>query len=495
MSRAAINIVEAMESDAIWRRWFKHPATWRPWRAFLKALFALPMTDAELDLFKTCTGRTAPPAAGALETWLIVGRRGGKSFVLALIACFLACFRDWAPHLSPGERGLVMVIATDRRQARVIFRYCRALLIEVPVLAPLVERADDDKIELANGINIEIVTASFRAVRGHTIVAALLDELAFWRTDETAANPDAEILEALRPAMATVPGAMLLGASSPYARRGVLYDAHRAHYGREDADALVWQAPTRTMNPSVRQSVIDKAYDRDPASAAAEYGAQFRSDIESFVSRDVVAAAVVAGRHELPPRDGVRYVGGVDPSGGSADAMTLSIAHRESDGRVILDAVRERRPPFSPEAVVQEFALLLRDYHIHAVTGDHWGGEFVREPFRKAGIEYVLAELPKSDLYRDMLPLLNAGRVELLDHSRLVTQLCGLERRTARSGKDSIDHALGAHDDVVNSAAIAITLAATVRHRMKITKHDLAVLRRPPRRGYGYGRHVPVSFR
>jgi hypothetical protein len=85
----------------------------------------------------------------------------------------------------------------------------------------------------------------------------------------------------------------------------------------------------------------------------------FRTDVETFISRDVIDASVVDGRHELPRVEGVRYVAFVDPSGGSADAMTLAIAHAES-GRGVLDVVRERRPPFSPDAVVADFATQAR---------------------------------------------------------------------------------------------------------------------------------------
>jgi hypothetical protein len=70
-----------------------------------------------------------------------------------------------------------------------------------------------------------------------------------------------------------------------------------------------------------------------------------------------------------------------------------------------------------------------------------------------SNVVYVLAEKPKSDIYRDMLPLLNSGRVELLDVPRLAAQLCGLERRSARGGRDSVDHAPSGHDDLCNSAA------------------------------------------
>jgi hypothetical protein len=136
--------------------------------------------------------------------------------------------------------------------------------------------------------------------------------------------------------------------------------------------------------------------------------------------------------------------------------MTLGIAHKEADGTSILEAIRERRPPFSPEAVVAEFSALLKSYRCSKVVGDRYAGEWPREQFRKYGIRYEPSAKPKSDLYRDCLALLNSRRVSLLDNPRLVNQLVGLERRTARGGRDSIDHAPGAHDDVANAVCGAL---------------------------------------
>ena len=299
-------------------------------------------------------------------------------------------------------------------------------------------------------------------MRGHSIIAALLDEIAFWRNDESA-NPDAEILAAIRPAMATIPGAKLLCASSPYARRGVLHQAHKDHFGKNGDPKLVWQAATLTMNPTVPREVIDEAYERDPASAAAEYGAQFRSDIESFVSRESLDAVVVPGRFELPPihSAGHSYCAFTDPSGGAADSFTLAISHQDrATGAGILDCVRERKPPFSPADVISEFCDVLKMYNCNSVTGDRYGGEFPRELFRNGSITYELADKPKSDLYKEFLPLLNSNKVELLDLPRLHTQLASLERRTARGGRDSIDHPPGAHDDLGNAVAGALVIAA-----------------------------------
>jgi hypothetical protein len=453
-----VSIIEATEDPVLFARWFRKRETWASWFAFLKVLFGLPMSGAELETFRSCTGRTTPPNGITREAHLICGRRAGKSFVLALTAVYLSSFVDWRGCFSPGERGTIMVIAADRKQARTIFRYILALL-KVRLLAGLVERSGAEFIDLNNCVTVEIQTASFRTTRGYTMVAALCDELAFWRSDEGSANPDSEIIAALRPAMATVPGSMLLCASSPYARRGALWDAFRKHHGR-DGPVLVWKADTRTMNPTVPEEVIAEAYEADPASAAAEYGAQFRTDVETYVAREVVESVVMRGRFELPPSQRGGYVAFVDPSGGSSDSMTLAIAHRQKDGSAVSDAVRERRPPFSPEAVVAEFCALLKSYRIATVQGDRYAGEWPVEAFAKHGIRYEQSAAPKSDLYRDLLPLLNSGRVELLDHPRLIAQLCQLERRTARSGKDSIDHAPGAHDDIANAVAGALVLAS-----------------------------------
>jgi hypothetical protein len=167
---------------------------------------------------------------------------------------------------------------------------------------------------------------------------------------------------------------------------------------------------------------------------------------------------VIDGRFELPRIEGVRYFAFTDPSGGSSDSMTLAVAHLQGD-RVILDAIRERRSPFSPDAVVAEFAATLKAYAIGSTVGDRYAGEWPRERFRVHGIEYRVGDKPKSDLYLNLLPLLNSGRIELLDHSRLVGQLCGLERKTSRAGKDSIDHPPGAFDDAANAVAGAASLA------------------------------------
>jgi hypothetical protein len=210
----------------------------------------------------------------------------------------------------------------------------------------------------------------------------------------------------------------------------------------------------------IPQEEIDRKYEEDPSIAAAEFGAEFRADLQSFVDRDTVEACIDRGVRERPFERQWRYVAFVDPSGGRADAFTLAIAHKEGK-TAILDAVREVRPPFSPESVVEEFCALLKAYRITKVFGDRYGGEWPREQFRERGVTYEPSGKPKSEIYRDTLPLLNSDAVALLEHPRLVAQLLNLERRTTNGfrGRDSIDHAPGAHDDIANSACGALELA------------------------------------
>src|SRR5690348_2416437 len=206
--RPPIDIVRAAHRDDMFKKWFakSHGGLddWHSWFSFLRVLFGLPTTDTDLELFRQCTGRQTPKVDGYRESWLVVGRRGGKSAILSLVAVYLGTFYDWSRYLQHGERGSILIIASDRKQGRVIFRYVRGLLTIVPHLQNMITRETADTIDLSNNISIEIMAGNYRSVRGYTVVASLADEIAFWRSDESA-NPDREVLNSLRPAMMTIP--------------------------------------------------------------------------------------------------------------------------------------------------------------------------------------------------------------------------------------------------------------------------------------------------
>jgi hypothetical protein len=396
--------------------------SWKAWRIILIAAMGEALTDDERPTFTALTGgREHEPLERVEEFCAVIGRRGGKSRSMATLAAYIGGL--CSHQLVPGETGVVLLIAPDQRQAKIALDYCTAIFEQSPILRQLIANRTADTLELTNGISIEVRSANFRRLRGPTYIAAICDEAAFWFSDEWSTNTDSEIINAVRPGLSTTGGPLII-ASSPYAKRGVLWETHRRHFGKNgDPRILVAQGASRDFNPLLPQSVVDRAMERDRAHATAEYLAQFRSDIESFVSYEVVRACI-GDYIEAAPVSGHRYSAFVDPSGGSADSFTMGISHRDGE-RIYIDATREIQPPFSPEAVINEFAALCKSYRVRTIVGDKYAGEFPREQFRKRGIEYRCSDKTKSDLFRDLLPLLNAGRIVLPKSDRLVNQICG----------------------------------------------------------------------
>ena len=272
--------------------------SWHAWRVLMIAAMGEALTDAERETFTKLTGREREPLARVEEFAAVVGRRGGKSRAMATLAAYIGglCRHD----LAPGERGVLLCIAPDQKQASITLDYATAAFEASPILSQLIAARLADTLELTNGITIEVRAATFRRLRGPTYVAVIADEAAFWYSDEFSSNTDTEILNAVRPGLATTGGPLII-ASSPYARRGVLWELHRRHYGPDgDPLILVAQGTSREFNPSLKQSVVDRALERDRAAASAEYLAQFRTDIETFVAYEIVQACV--GDHvEMAP--------------------------------------------------------------------------------------------------------------------------------------------------------------------------------------------------
>jgi hypothetical protein len=434
--------------------------SWRPWRALLIAIVGEKLTAAERAIFKALTEREREPLEPVEEFWAVIGRRGGKTRAMAVLGAYLAACCDHRSVLAPGERGVLPIMAASTLQAAQAFNFVTGVFGTAPNLKGLVDGQTSDTLSLTTGIDIQVRPASYRTIRGITAIAAIGDEIAFWRSDDSA-NPDKEILKALRPSLATT-GGLLACISSPHAKRGELYATFKRQFRPEGHPLiLVAKAASRVMNSSLSQKVVDRAYEEDPEAASAEYGAEFRGDLEIFVSREAIEAAVSRGALVRAPLAGVTYHAFCDPSGGSNDSMTMAIAHREGEA-IVLDCVGERKAPFSPDGVVAEFAETFKQYRTTIIVGDRYAGEWPRERFAAHGITYRSSEMNRSELYLAFLPLLNSGRLDLLDSPRMIAQFVGLERRTARSGKDFVDHAPGAHDDVSNAVAGAIVAAAGI---------------------------------
>ena len=457
MKHTTISVSDAMDSPKLLGPFFAGPS-WDTWRTVVKAMFAERMTAAEIETFRSVAERD-PPIAPVSEGVFIIGRGGGKDSVATSIATNIAVNFDPRGKLRPGEKAVVMLLAVDRAQAGVAFSYIRGYFEEVPALAKLVKHIDADSIELRNRVCIEVHTNSYRAVRGRSLLCVICDEVAFWRSEDSA-SPDVETAGAVQPGLARIKNSMLILISTAHRRSGLLYQKWRDAYGKNDPEVLVVKGTTLQFNPTFDAKIIERQIASDPALYRAEYLSEWRDDLSTFISRDLLEAAVDVGVLVRPPITEARYFAFVDPSGGSHDSFTLGIAHRDMDGSIVLDLLYERHAPFNPSEVVAEIAALLKSYGCSHVVGDKYAAKWVVEAFAKVGITYRHSDADRSAVYLDCLPLFTSGRARLIDNARLISQFAGLERRTFPTGRDRIDHGRAGRDDLCNACAGCLVLAA-----------------------------------
>ena len=457
-----LSLRRALDDPSVFRELFPSPS-WDAWRVVASVLQGKRLTAAERAVFTQCTGREQEPTRPLRELWIVAGRKSGKSRFAGLVSAYLAAAAD--PRcLAAGETALVLLCAPAKYQ-NVVLGYVKALFRTVPLLRPLVARETPESLELTTGVTIAVQTSNFRTVRGPSLVACVVDEIAFLR-DEQSATPDKELIRAVAPAMITT-RRVLIGISSPWAAKGVLYEKHRKHFGRDGSRVCVWQASSLVMHPGLDREEIEAASEDDPEGAKAEWEGCFRSDLETYVSMEVLDACTSPGVVERPRISGVAYCAFLDAAAGSGrDSFAVAVAHLDlRDGDVpfvVIDAIREVRPPFDPLAVSGELATFLRSYRVVQATSDRYAGGWVVEAFQRRGIHVLQDAEPKSQLYLAALPALTARRVDLPDLPRLRAQLAGLERRRRAGGRDVVDHPPAGFDDLANAACGVMVLAAAL---------------------------------
>jgi hypothetical protein len=467
--------------------------SWDAWKVVLKAAFADPLTAAELDQFRALADRD-PPTRRVRELWLAIGRRAGKDSIASAIAGYLAVYGDFSQHLRRGEVASILCLACTREQAGIVFGYIRGYFEEIPALKALLVSAQNDTITLSNGVEIIVSTNSFRHVRGKTVAAAIFDEVAFWR-DDSSANPDTAIYNAILPSMITLrdSGALIVGISTVHRRSGLLHEKIVKNLGQPSDDILSILAPSTSFNSLLSepeaQAEIERQLALDPEAASAEWFSRWRDDLSDMYDTALVAAAVDTGRKILFPRNSVQYLLTGDPSGGRGDSFTAAIAHAEGD-IYIVDRAMEWKPPFDLDVVMDEIAEVARFYRTSTIYHDDYGADLVTTGFRRRGLisqpiaikdagrDYKLA---RSEIYLNGLAPFTAGRVKIPDEPRLIHQLVSLERRPTASGHDRVDHPPGGHDDLANAVVAAIVLLAAKRSLI-ITGDIVAAATGGPRR-------------
>ena len=372
----------------------------------LKAIYGLALNSEEREIYERATGRSETVLVEQNEATLIVGRRGGKTSKIGATIAIYEAFRKH--HLTKGDRGYVMLIAPAKYQAEIAMRYIRAYLNSSPLLRRYVVVERSDEVELTNGISIVCYPCSCTAVRGVSVICAICDELAFWPHEETAANPEEEVLAALRPAMATFVTSKLIKISTPFRKAGLLW---REFQQRAELDHFVWQLPSLEMNPTLQPSLLEQVRKNNEETFRREFLAEFTDQIAAWVVSDVLEACIVRGRMELPRVENAAYVAAIDPAFVHND-FALAVLHKTADGPVVVDRVARwagtKQAPLGYEWVCGEIARIVKEYGIRYVSGDQFCAAVIKQHFDKLGIHYhehTFSTQTRADLFGNLKTL------------------------------------------------------------------------------------------
>lgn len=426
----------------------------------LRAIDGLPLVNNEQrDLWTLCTGRSIDDYLEGHrypEVTVVCGARSGKDSRIAVPAVlYEALFAGHDKLLARGERGIVPIVAQDLRATRVAFGYAKDYL-GVPSLAPLVEDVKSNEITLTNGLSILAFPCTAKSLRGWSTPAGCLDELAFF--DVESADADVEVQMSIVRGGINFPNPRLFKISTPFAKKGLLYDDFQASFGKADAHRLVWRGSTFVMNPSIAESRFARYAADDPLRYAREFEAVWQDGLSVLLPAAWVDEAVVTGLFQLPPEGGVTYAATCDASGGGADSFTFAVGHRVGDA-IVQDCIKgwSRVNGQAPnlEGVVGEIAQIARSYRCSQITGDRYAAGWVRQAFQRAGLTYIEAPVDRSRAYLELEPLFAQGRIAILDHPTQTRELKLLEKRPRAGGSFQIDAPRGQHEDHANALALA----------------------------------------
>jgi hypothetical protein len=402
---------------------------------------------------------------------MVAGARSGKSYLAALRLVHLALTVP-LDHLAPGEQAVGLIVAPDVRLAKQCLRFALGAVRSVPHLGRLVATPTSDAFAIRRPdgrvVAIECLPATRggSAVRGRSLVGAVLDEFAFFRDEQAAVN-DADLFRAVSPRVMT--GGQVIIASTPWGESGLLYEMHRDQHGAP-ITALVAHAPTALMRPSEAKRV-KLEFARDPANASRELGAEFLSIGQgSFFDAAAIRKCVDTGRaHPLGARLGARAIAACD-FGFSSDHSAIVVVRAEDELLVVADWL-ELRPrkgaPLKPSEVVREFARIARAHGCSGIVADAHYREAIREHLSRYALGFTSAEggiNGKLANYRAAQSLIHEGRVVLPDDARLLNQIRAVQVRPTPGGGMSITHprrAGAGHGDWC--AALVVALAHSSR--------------------------------
>ena len=428
----------------------------------LKSTYGLALSDVESQIYRRCTGRDYV-ASEQREITILAGRRAGKT---AKIGARIALYESLRDHQVPrGERACVLLVAPTIAQAKIEYDYICKDIRSSPIFLAKIAKFRKNEIVLKNGVTILCCACSCVSIRGMTVVAAICDEVAFWRNEETSVHCDEEVLAAIRPSMITFSRSKLIKITTPHAKRGVVWNEYQR---RNELSYPVWQISTMEMNPSVSAEMLEQERGRSVEQFNREYLAIFTDNVISWIEPEVLDACIIAGRKELPRVSNGTYVAAIDPAFKGCD-FALAIAHLTSEKVIVLDFLATwtgtKKMPLPFERVCREVADIVRAYGLNTINGDQYAAAVIQQELQKLGFIYketTFNRQTRSRLFNNLKHLLSQRKIELLDSPDLLRQLRSLEESKETDGCIDIRPAYGKDDLAIVAGLCAFELSELI---------------------------------
>lgn len=428
-------------------------------RTALKAYAGMPLDREETAIWRRATGRTglsawirSYKAVRASEWWLLAGRRSGKTTIGSICTIWESTRRQ-APA---NQAWQIPIICPGLRQGQKIsLDYIRRKVLALPELAQFLVGETQDSLTFSTGITVRTLPPDPRLCQGFTAPFIWLDEASGFR-DESAFSNLEDVLDAVRPSIATIADGRVLVTSLPGPKTGLLYETWNSRFNLPGA--LVWRSSSIDMNPSLAGSTeIEKARKR-VEHWKMFYSGEFIDARSALLPADLVDAAIAPNRPEFSPAEVRGNAAGGCDFAASGDDCAAAIAIRMPDDKIVVPWVRcwsvksgELHPVYS---YFGEIAEAFKAFEVRKAVGDQQSLAAATQFFTERGVGYERlvtngqASEPVFDFLREQL---GAGRVALPDNDVLRNQLKRLEERrdknyevAASKGKDDLAVAVAA---------------------------------------------------
>ena len=439
----------------------------------------------EIQLYKFMTDKDYDVTQIKIKNKInfIIGRRGGKSTLSAMLAIYCAIITNWKSYLQKTPFATVLVLSHSKEFSDEILEMLRTFIEASPVLKRLINIKKKNTASTMNlsipfvekgkivysRVQIKVGAASSKTTRGIAACAVICDEIAFWNLDENMKETDEKIMRAVRPATKQFgKKAFLIKLSSPGIKQGVLYNEYlKWGKGQLPQSYAVFKAPSWVWNTILPKEEFVEEWALDADGFDTEYRANFVDSLSNFILPEFIDMAVMKGVQFKTPEgknSQVVYKAAIDAAFKS-DVFTFSIVgHFENRIKqyVLKGWQGSKKDPVQAKDVAQYVRTVCKEYGIDEVAADQYSFEPLREIFSIYGvslIEKTFTPTFKKQIYFNLKRLIHSQQMDLLDHEQMVKELKELVVEQSGNGMIRISHPSGGHDDFADATAIAAFLA------------------------------------